>query len=126
VSTPAIEAVLACSEPDAIAEAHGAALRIAEWRRRQESALAAVPGITALPGQAPYLLLQLPAGQGERVRAALRDAGVAVRRGDTFPGLGPDHIRVAVRAPAHVERLAAALSDALAEAAAGAGGPGRS
>jgi hypothetical protein len=33
---------------------------------------------------------------------------------------------VAVRAPAHVERLAAALSDALAEAAAGAGGPGRS
>ena len=126
VSTPAIEAVLACSEPDAVAEAHRAALRIAEWRRRQESALAAVPGITALPGQAPYLLLQLPAGQGERVRAALREAGVAVRRGDTFPGLGPDHIRVAVRAPAHVERLAAALSDALAEAAAGAGGPGRS
>jgi histidinol-phosphate aminotransferase len=126
VSTPAIEAVLACSEPDAVAEAHRAALRIAEWRRHQASALAAVPGITALPGQAPYLLLRLPAGQGERVRAALRDAGVAVRRGDTFPGLGPDHIRVAVRAPAHVERLAAALSDALAEAAAGAGGPGRS
>jgi histidinol-phosphate aminotransferase len=125
VSTPAIEAVLACSEPDAVAEAHRAALRIAEWRRHQESALAAVPGVTALPGRAPYLLLRLPAGQGERVREALRDAGVAVRRGDTFPGLGPDHIRVAVRAPAQVERLVAALSDALAEAAAGVGGAAR-
>ena len=67
--------------------------------RHQAAALAAVPGIAVLPGRAPYLLLRLPAGQGERVRAALRDAGIAVRRGDTFPGLGPDHIRVAVRAP---------------------------
>jgi histidinol-phosphate aminotransferase len=125
VSTPAIEAVLACSEPAAVAEAHRAALRISEWRRLQESVLATVAGVTILPGRAPYLLLRLPAGQGERVRGALRDAGVAVRRGDTFPGLGPDHIRVAVRAPAQVERLAAALSDALAGAAAGALGAAR-
>lgn len=118
VSTLAIEAVLACSEPDAVAAAGRAAVRIAEWRRHQESALAAVPGITVLPGRAPYLLLRLPAGRGARVRAELRDAGVAVRRGDTFPGLGPDHIRVAVRPPAQVERLAAALSGALADTAA--------
>jgi histidinol-phosphate aminotransferase len=45
----------------------------------------------------------------------LREAGVAVRRADTFPGLGPDHIRVAVRPAAQVVRLAAVLADALVE-----------
>ncbi|MGH3833952.1 MAG: hypothetical protein ACRDRS_26515, partial [Pseudonocardiaceae bacterium] len=49
------------------------------------------------PAAAPFLLLRVPAG--ERVRAALADAGIAVRRADTFPGLSPDHLRVAVRPP---------------------------
>jgi histidinol-phosphate aminotransferase len=31
------------------------------------------------------------------VRQALRERGFAVRRGDTFPGLGPDWLRIAVR-----------------------------
>ena len=118
VSTPAIEAVLACSEPAAVAESHLAAVRLAGWRRQQAAVLGALPGVSVLPGRAPFLLLRLPAGQGERVRAVLRAAGIAVRRGDTFPGLGPDHIRVAVRAPAQFERLAMALAGALAEAAA--------
>ena len=39
-------------------------------RATQAAALKAVPGVTVLPGVAPYLLLRLPAGQGERVRAA--------------------------------------------------------
>ena len=64
------------------------------------------------------LLLRLPAGRGARVRADLRAAGIAVRRGDTFPGLGPDHVRVAVRPAAAVQRLVAALTAALGEAAA--------
>ena len=118
VSTPAIEAVLACSEPAAVAESQLAAVRLAGWRRQQAAVLGALPGVSVLPGRAPFLLLRLPAGQGERVRAVLRAAGIAVRRGDTFPGLGPDHIRVAVRAPAQFERLAMALAGALAEAAA--------
>jgi histidinol-phosphate aminotransferase len=118
VSMPAIEAVLACSEPAAVAESQLAAVRLAGWRRQQAAVLGALPGVSVLPGRAPFLLLRLPAGQGERVRAVLRAAGIAVRRGDTFPGLGPDHIRVAVRAPAQFERLAMALAGALAEAAA--------
>jgi histidinol-phosphate aminotransferase len=36
-----------------------------------------------------------------------------VRRADTFPGLGQDHLRVAVRPPADNRRLLAALADAL-------------
>jgi histidinol-phosphate aminotransferase len=118
VSTPALEAVLACAEPDAVAEAGRAAVGLVELRRAQAAALAAVPGVTVLPGQAPYLLLRLPDGRGEPTRAVLRAAGIAVRRGDTFPGLGPDHIRVAVRPAPDVARLVTALSDAMAAVAA--------
>ncbi len=114
VSTLALEAVIACCEPAAVAEAQRAARALVTSRAGQAAALAAVPGVEVLPGSAPYLLLKLPDGQGSRVRSELRAAGIAVRRGDTFPGLGPDHIRVAVRPSAHVERLVAALLDACA------------
>ncbi|MFZ5850174.1 MAG: aminotransferase, partial [Actinomycetota bacterium] len=50
---------------------------------------------------------------GERVRRALRARGYAVRRGDTFPGLGPDWLRVAVRPPSVSDAFAAALAEAL-------------
>ncbi|MCH6168589.1 Rv2231c family pyridoxal phosphate-dependent protein CobC [Pseudonocardia alaniniphila] len=115
VSTPALEAVIACAGPEAVAESERAAEHLVVARAEQAAVLAAVPGVTVLPGRAPYLLLRLPEGRGERVRAVLRQAGVAVRRGDTFPGLGPDHVRVAVRPAAQVARLAAVLADALVE-----------
>jgi histidinol-phosphate aminotransferase len=115
VSTPALEAVIACASPEAVAESQRAAERLVAERAEQAAVLGAVPGVTVLPGRAPYLLLRLPEGRGERVRAVLREAGVAVRRADTFPGLGPDHIRVAVRPAAQVARLAAVLADALVE-----------
>ena len=115
VSTLALEAVVACSEPAAVAESQLAARRLVEARAAQAAALATVPGIDVQPGQAPFLLLRLPDGQGERVRAALRAAGIAVRRGDTFPGLGPDHVRVVVRPAPLVTLLVGALTEALAE-----------
>lgn len=114
VSTPALEAVVACSEPAAVAQAHRAAERLAGLRAAQAVALTAVPGVTVLSGRAPYLLLRLPDGRGPAVREALREAGIAVRRGDTFPGLGPDHVRVAVRPPDAVARLVDALRTVLA------------
>lgn len=114
VSTPALEAVVACCEPRAVAEAAEAAHRLVGWRAAQAGSLAAVPGVTVLPGQAPFLLLRLPPGRGERVRADLRAAGIAVRRGDTFPGLGPDHLRVAVRPPDQAAALVTALAAAVA------------
>jgi histidinol-phosphate/aromatic aminotransferase/cobyric acid decarboxylase-like protein len=51
--------------------------------------------------------------------AALRhhgdvDAGpglLAIRRGGTFPGLGPDHVRVAVRPAEQAARSAGALAE---------------
>jgi histidinol-phosphate aminotransferase len=114
VSTPALEAVIACSAPAAVAEADRSARDLERRRAEQAAALAALTGVAVLPGRAPFLLLRLPDGRGEGVRAALREAGIAVRRGDTFPGLGPDHIRVAVREAPAVEQLTTALAAALA------------
>src|SRR5690606_4914690 len=108
-----LEAVIACSMPAAVEESRRAAERLAAARAEQAERLAALPGVEVLPGTAPYLLLRLPDGRGERVRAAVRAAGIAVRRGETFPGLGPDHVRVAVRPASQVDRLVAALADAL-------------
>jgi histidinol-phosphate aminotransferase len=105
VGTIALEAVIACSEPAAVAEAADMARTLAAHREHQAAALAALPGVEVLPGVAPYLLLRVPVGTRER----LRDKGVAVRRGDTFPGLGPEYVRVAVRAPAQTQVLVEAL-----------------
>ena len=55
---------------------------------------------------------------GRAIRAALRAGGVAVRRGDTFPGLSADHVRVAVRPAAQVQQLVRGPTAALAEVAA--------
>ena len=118
VSTLALEAVIACSTPAAVAEAGRAARELERLRAEQAAALAAVPGVTVLAGRAPFLLLRLPDGRGEPARHALRAAGIAVRRCDTFPGLGPDHLRVAVRPADAVARLVAALTAALADRAA--------
>ncbi|MGD9988284.1 Rv2231c family pyridoxal phosphate-dependent protein CobC [Pseudonocardia sp.] len=115
VGTLVLEAVRACSEPAAVAAAADAAARLSAWRAEQAAALAAVPGVHVAPGVAPYLLLTLPCGAGTAARERLRTMGIAVRRGDTFPGLGPDHVRVAVRAPHVAARLADALRTALAD-----------
>ncbi|MGQ0773257.1 MAG: Rv2231c family pyridoxal phosphate-dependent protein CobC [Pseudonocardiales bacterium] len=108
VSSLVLEAVRACSTPAAVAEAQIAAAQTAEHREWLAAQLAELPGVTVHePAAAPYLLLHVP--RGDRVRAALRDAGIAVRRADTFPGLTCDHLRVAVRPPEIAALLVAGL-----------------
>ena len=119
VGTLALEAVTACCAPDAVARARAVADRLAADREWLADALAELPGVSVHgPAAAPFLLLRV--SDGARVRAALRDAGIAVRRGDTFPGLTPDHLRVAVRPPAVAQRLVEGLRAVLA----GPSGPG--
>jgi histidinol-phosphate aminotransferase len=47
------------------------------------------------------------------VRERLRTLGFAARRGDTFPGLGPEWLRLAVRDRATTNRFLQALDQAL-------------
>ena len=107
VSTPALAALVACTAPAARAEAAAAARELTGHR---EALLAALPpGVEVLgTPRSSFVLLRVP--DGARVRAALRDRGWAVRRGDTFPGLSPDHLRVAVRDPATSVAFAADLA----------------
>lgn len=109
VGTLVLEAVTACAEPPAVAEAELAAKELAEHRDHLAAELAALPGIHVhSPAAAPFLLLTIR--DGERVRRGLKGRGIAVRRGDTFPGLTSDHLRVAVRPPEVAAPLLAALA----------------
>ncbi|GAA4858908.1 Rv2231c family pyridoxal phosphate-dependent protein CobC [Saccharopolyspora rosea] len=112
VNALVLEAVAACCEPSALAESERAAAELDAHRAALAADLAAVPGVgVAEPARAPFLLLRVD--DGEKVRAALRERGIAVRRGDTFPGLGPDHLRVAVRGAEQNSVLVEALRDLL-------------
>jgi histidinol-phosphate aminotransferase len=114
VSTPALAALVACTTAGARAEADAVARRTAEHRA---ALLAALPPAVEVLGRpaSSYVLLRVP--DGATVRDRLRRRGWAVRRGDTFPGLSGDHLRVAVRGPATSRAFAAALAEILAPTA---------
>lgn len=112
VSAPALAAALACSEPRARAEAEHLAHEAARDRRHLENQLVTLPGVT-LPAadspdapRAPFVLVQAPGA--DKIRMRLRESGFAVRRADTFPGLGPDWLRIAARTRPVTDALIAA------------------
>jgi cobyrinic acid a,c-diamide synthase len=91
----------ACASEEARAEAAARASKL----ERNRTTL--VTGLTELgievagsPG-APFVLARVGSG----VHGRLRDAGYAVRRCDTFPGLDDTWIRIAVRSPEVTSKL---------------------
>ncbi|MFF7991825.1 Rv2231c family pyridoxal phosphate-dependent protein CobC [Kitasatospora xanthocidica] len=112
VSTPALAAAEACSTPAALAEAEQAAAELARWRRYLVQGLAAFRSVR-LYGEpaASFVLIRLP--EAAAVRTRLREHGFAVRRGDTFPGLGEEWLRVAVRDEETTDRFLKALAAVL-------------
>ena len=109
VNALALEALVACTEPAAVTWADEQARITAGWRASLAAALNQLPGVTTdITGQAPFLLLQVP--DATQVRSRLRELGIAVRRGDTFPGLDEHWIRIAVPAPEHHERIVACFA----------------
>lgn len=113
VSTPALAAAIACCDPQAVAEQRRIAVRLAADRAYLAARLAALPGVRVVrPAASAFVLVRL-AGAVE-VRHALRERGYAVRRGDTFPGLGPDWLRVAVRDAATTDAFIEVLGEILA------------
>ena len=111
VSTTAAAAIRACSTDAALAEADRRAHTIVGWRRVLTDGLDDL-GVPYVPSSASFVLAQVGTG----VREALRRAGIAVRRADTFPGLDDTWTRIAVRPeePTHelVQTLRAVLDNA--------------
>ena len=103
---------LAATEACAADRTHAPRVAAATASARADLAarLAAVPGATVHPGSANFLLVHLPDAAGHFT--TLRTQGIAVRPCHTFPGLGADHLRVAVRDETAHARLAAALTAA--------------
>lgn len=114
VSAPALAAARACSAPRALAQAHALARKADEDRAYLTRLLRAIPGIGMAGEQrAPFVLIHVRGGG--QVRDGLRRRGFAIRRGDTFPGLGADWLRIAVRDKATSDAFARSLSDVLSE-----------
>ena len=114
VSTPALAAARACSSPRAVAEAEALARASEEDRAHLIGLLHAIPGVgLAGDSHGPFLLIRVV--DGLAVRDGLRRRGFAVRRGDTFPGLGPDWLRIAVRAAATSDAFADSLREVISE-----------
>ncbi|MFG1906862.1 Rv2231c family pyridoxal phosphate-dependent protein CobC [Kribbella sp. NPDC048928] len=112
VSTPALAAAIACSNEHAVAEAAQAALDIERQRGHLIDSLGTVNGLlTYGVPRAPFVLIHVPGAA--QVRESLRLQGFAVRRGDTFPGLGPDWLRIAVRPEDVTDGFVKVLSDLL-------------
>ncbi|MFF7008709.1 Rv2231c family pyridoxal phosphate-dependent protein CobC [Streptomyces fimicarius] len=112
VSTPALAAAEACMEPRALVEAAEAADRITVDRAHLLAGLAEFSEVEAVEAaRGPFVLVRLE--RAAEVRERLRLLGFAARRGDTFPGLGPQWLRLAVRDRATTNRFLQALDQAV-------------
>lgn len=114
VSSLGLVALETCLAGGPVASAGREAEALAAERVRLEGELTALGVEVTAGSRAPFLLCRV-AGRAD-VRAELRARGVAVRRGDTFPGLTAEHWRTAVRGPAESDLLLAALQEILAAA----------
>ncbi|HWG98542.1 MAG TPA: Rv2231c family pyridoxal phosphate-dependent protein CobC, partial [Pilimelia sp.] len=123
VSSPALAAARACAAPAAVALERAYAARLAADRAYLVDRLRALPGV-AVPGEPASAFVLVRLAGAARVRLRLRERGFAVRRGDTFPGLGADWLRVAVRDTATTDAFVAALAAVLAETGAAVSRPG--
>ncbi|MFG2331400.1 Rv2231c family pyridoxal phosphate-dependent protein CobC [Streptomyces sp. NPDC048604] len=112
VSTPALVAAEACMSRAALAEAEHAAGRIAAERAHLLAGLAEFDEVRAVEAaEGPFVLIRVD--RADVVRQRLRDLGFAARRGDTFPGLDRNWLRLAVRDRVTTNRFLQALDQAL-------------
>jgi histidinol-phosphate aminotransferase len=114
VSTPALAAATACASTTAIAAEREIAAQLTAERDHLLRRLAHVPNLTiaGTPASA-FVSVRLPGA--DKIRLDLRERGYAVRRGDTFPGLGADWLRIAVRDTATTDAFVRTLTTVLME-----------
>lgn len=87
--------------------AERAAAEGADLQRR----LGALDGLRLWPSVTNFSLVEV--ADGPAVLAGLREQGIAVRPAASFPGLGPNHLRITARGEAANAMLAAALEGLL-------------
>lgn len=97
VSAPACDVLrLSCTD-QAAQHVASAAADLTERRADLVARLVGL-GLHVVDSSAPFVLVETSAiDRHKSLRADLAQAGIAVRRGETFPGLGPTWLRVAVR-----------------------------
>ncbi len=100
VGTPALHAVVATTGPEAAREAYWRARQVHQHRQVLVDGLIEL-GVPVTESEAPFVL----ARPGPGLHSRLRDAGFALRRADTFPGLDDSWVRIAVREPSVTRRL---------------------
>jgi histidinol-phosphate aminotransferase len=108
LGTLQLEAIAACSAPEAVAEAEVGARRLAAQRAEMVDGLAGI-GVDVVDGCAPFVLFGVP--DADLARKQLDGNGIAVRRCDTFVGLDGEFLRAAVRPewPVLVDAIAEVL-----------------
>jgi histidinol-phosphate aminotransferase len=111
VSAPAIAACIATASAEAIGEATDWATQLADERSHLVARLGDLPSVRVVPDPSASFVL-LESGIAD-IRTRLYAHGFAVRRGETFPGLAPGWIRVAVRDTTTSDRFALALQAAI-------------
>jgi histidinol-phosphate aminotransferase len=94
LGTLQLEAIAACSSPEAVAEADRGARRLAAIRAAMVAGLTSI-GLDVIDGCAPFVLYTVPDAQ--LMRKHLDSKGIAVRRCDTFVGFDGEFLRAAVR-----------------------------
>jgi histidinol-phosphate aminotransferase len=108
MGTLQLEAIAACSSPEAVAYAQRGAFELTELRSAMAAGLTSI-GLDVTDGQAPFVLFTVP--DAELMRKHLAAKGIAVRRCDTFVGLDGEYLRAAVRQdwPVLVDAIAESL-----------------
>ena len=108
VSTPALAATVACLAPGRRDEAQRLAVAGEAARADLAGRLRDI-GLAPVDGAAPFVLVDTAGFAPGSLREALAARGYAVRRGESFPGLGPTWLRLAASTPDHHAGLVAAL-----------------
>jgi len=106
----ALAALVAAAEHPA--EIAAIAERAAGERADLAERLTAIPGVRLWPSAANFCLAEIAGAAG--VVAALRERAIAVRPAASFPGLGPDHVRITARGAEANATLAAAIEEVVA------------
>lgn len=108
VSTLAATVMEATTTGPALIEAESAVADTTRWREHLIAGLRAL-GLSPVESQTSFVLVDVGVG----VRQVLRTHGYALRRGDTFPGLGPEWVRIAVRDPQTIDGMLRELATVL-------------